>query len=290
MNHRLNMDQPRIEKDVFPGLMLSPFHYACFTRFIGHCEDQAFLSHNCFQIILGLSGCLHFELKNEKRTIDCKTGKVFILSPGVLHNWISEPGAICENFMFFCDGFTQDDSDLGRILNLKKRDIVLCFDLKRQEYDFYVRQFRELIRRHDHCNVNVMHGLLYAFCGIICRRAMTIYGNLDEGDLHPALSRAVDLLKRDFRKRITLQQLSKSCCLGPSRLSELFRMRFGMSPMQYLLELRAEKAVQLLSYSNMNISEISEFLGFQTVQYFSRFLKKQTGSCPKEVLKNRKIV
>ena len=135
------MDQPRIEKDVFPELMLTPFHYACFTRYIGHCEDQAFLSHNCFQIVLGLSGTLHFELKDEKRTITCGPGKVFVLSPGVLHNWISERDGVCENFMFFCDGFTADDSDLGRILNLKKRDIVLCFDLKRQEYDFYAGSF-----------------------------------------------------------------------------------------------------------------------------------------------------
>ncbi len=284
------MDQARIEKDIFPELMLAPFHYACFTRYIGHCEDRTFLSHNCFQIVLGLSGTLHFELKEEKRTIDCGPEKVFILSPGVLHNWISEPNAVCEIFMFFCDGFTADDSDLGRILSLKNRDIVLCFDLKRQEYNFYIRQFRELIRTHDHCNVNIMHGLLYGFCGVICRKAMTICTTLDEGEVHPSLGRAVDLIKQNFRKRFTLHQLSKSCGLGPSRLSELFRKRFGMSPMQYLLELRTEKATQLLSYSNMNISEISEFLGFQTVQYFSRFFKKQTGSCPKKILKNRKIV
>jgi len=272
----------QIEKDIFPGLMLAPFHYACFTRFIGYSEDQAYLSHHCFQIILGLSGTLHFELAEGKRPLASRAGTVFVLSPGIRHNWHAEPDGFCENFMFFCDGFAETDSDLGRIFNFKHTDLVWLFNLVPESYAFYITQFRELIAKTDQCQANIMHGLLYAFCGMICRQAGHLYDQVDGVKAHPALSRAVDLLTHDYRESLTLEQLSRQCGLGTSRLSELFRQKFGVSPIQYRNELRVKKAMQLLRYSDMNITQIAEFLGFHSIYYFSRSFKKHTGCNPSE--------
>ena len=287
---RNSVETLQIEKDVFPGLMLAPFHYACFARYPARCGEGFFGSHNWFQIVLGLSGVMNFRLEAEKRTICCAPGDVCILSPGIRHNWRAGSDSTCENFMFFCNGFQDDDSDLGRVLNMKNTALALNIPLPPEEYMFYVGQFRELVRSHDRCGANIMHGLLYAFCGTVCRRALKCYDDLEDGGLHPALNRALELMRRNYRNPVTLRRLAEDSGLGPSRLSELFRRKFGLPPMAYLLKLRTDKAVQLLNYSDMNVSQIAEFLGFRSVQYFSRFLKKQTGSTPCDFLKNRKIV
>lgn len=173
------METARIDKEIFSELMMPPFHFARFTTFTGYSEDRTYTVHNGFQVIIGISGVLHFELEGEKRFIAQRAGSVFVLSPGIRHRWHSEAGNVCENFMFFCDGFTEADSDLGSILNVKKRpDIIWHFDLEPEMYDFYLKNFRDLIRHHDCCSANIMHGLLYAFCGMICRRANQIYAPL----------------------------------------------------------------------------------------------------------------
>jgi len=276
------MAQGRIEKDIFPDLMLAPFHYACFTRFIGACADPALLRHPCFQIVVGLAGTLHFELADDRRTLTSQAGTVCVLSPGIRHNWHSGPNGCCENFMFFCDGFAETDSELGRVFNFKHTDLVWLFNLAPKFSAFYIGQFRELIAHHDCYQANIMHGLLYAFCGTICRQAGHLYGQLDGTENHPALGRAVDLMKHDYRESLTLEQLSRQCGLGTSRLSELFRQKFGMSPIQYRNELRVKKAMQLLRYSDMNITQIAEYLGFHSLHYFSRFFKQQTGRSPSD--------
>jgi len=273
----------RIEKDIFPGVMLAPFHYACFTRFIGYSEECTYTVHNSFQIILGLSGTLHFEIEKEKAVISQHAGSVFVLSPGIRHRWHSEAGKNCENFMFFCDGFDSNDSTLGNILNAKLPEIVWLFNLKLPVYDYYIEKFRHLVLHPYLCNVNVMHGLLYAFCGTICYHASQIYGSLERKEMHPAITKAMDIIRQNYRNRLTLAQLSKHCGLGPSRLSELFNKAFGVSPIQYINELRLKKASQLLKYSDMNVSEISDYLGFSSVHYFSRFFKKNTGQNPSEL-------
>ncbi|MFZ2654878.1 MAG: AraC family transcriptional regulator [Victivallales bacterium] len=277
----------RIDKEIFPGLMISPFHYACFTKFTGYSEDRFYTVHNNFQVIIGLSGVLHFEIEGEKRSISQQAGSVFVLSPGIRHRWHSEAGKTCENFMFFCDGFTETDSDLGSIFNLNQPGIIWHFELEPEEYAFYIDNFRNLVRNHDCCNSNIMHGLLYAFCGMICRRANKIYAPLGQGKQHPSLTRAIKMINSNYREQITLNQLSLHCGLGPSRLSELFRHAFGMSPMQYVNDLRVKKARQLLGCSDMNVSQISEYLGFSSVHYFSRFFRSHTGMQPSSIASSK---
>lgn len=281
------MDIPRIDKEIFPGLMMPPFHYACFTTFTGYSEDRSYTVHNGFQVMLGLRGVLHFELEEDKRQIDHTAGSVFVLSPGIRHRWYSDHDAVCENFMFFCNGFTAADSALGEVFNITRPEIVWQFDLDPADYSFYVDRFRDLIRYHDRFNDNIMHGLLYAFCGLICRRATRLYRSIGDREQHPALTRALEMINRDYRGEISLERLSRHSGLGPSRLSELFQLRFGMSPIRYINELKIGKARQLLTYSDMNITEISDYLGFRSIHYFSRFFKCHTGVTPSSLLTSR---
>lgn len=281
------MDKARIEKDIFTGLMMPPFHYACFTRFIGYSEEKYYTVHNSFQVIIALSGTLHFELEGEKRSVKSNPGSLFVLSPGVRHRWHSEDGESCENFMFFCDGFTEDDSELGQIFNVNRQDLIWHFQLKAEAYTFYIDNFRELIQDHNSFNANIMHGLLYSFCGIICHHAKLLGIVEKHSKQHPALTKAVENIHRDYRKRVTLPNLSRDCSLSQSRLSELFNKAFGMSPIQYLTDLKIKKATQLLTYSDMNITQIAEYLGFSSVHYFSRFFKKHSNIKPSAIISKK---
>lgn len=76
-------------------------------------------------------------------------------------------------------------------------------------------------------------------------------------------------------------------------LRKLFKKEVGMSPLEYLTDLRMKNAEQLLTMmwsSGYTISEIAQMCGFQDALYFSRVFKKHYGCAPsKFIQKNREI-
>lgn len=65
-------------------------------------------------------------------------------------------------------------------------------------------------------------------------------------------------------------------------LSHLFKKETGITFSAYVTKLRIEKAKELLRQGDKKIYEISEMVGYQTVQYFSKVFKRETGKTPGE--------
>lgn len=79
--------------------------------------------------------------------------------------------------------------------------------------------------------------------------------------------------------------------IGMSRSSLYSKLKVitGMGVNDYINKLRMEKALSLISTTDMTITEIAENLGFSTLRYFSTSFKQYTGKTPsayKEELKN----
>ena len=65
-----------------------------------------------------------------------------------------------------------------------------------------------------------------------------------------------------------------------SSLQRAFARQFEMSPMQYVIGLRMDKAFRLLSENRLSVKEISSLCGFSDEKYFSRAFKKHYGYPP----------
>jgi len=98
-----------------------------------------------------------------------------------------------------------------------------------------------------------------------------------------SLSRCVNYIERNIDKEITLEKISRNSYLGISRVSQLFRKGLGMSPMQYVAKRKAEVAERMLAEGNASVNEVASTLGFNSVSYFSRFFKRQTGKLPSTI-------
>jgi AraC-like DNA-binding protein len=72
---------------------------------------------------------------------------------------------------------------------------------------------------------------------------------------------------------------------------EWFRKTFkevlGISPGQYLLNLKIEKTGQMLQETSLTIAEITAKAGFESEFYFSRIFKKKMGCTPSEYRKKK---
>ena len=83
--------------------------------------------------------------------------------------------------------------------------------------------------------------------------------------------------------RIDWEALSLGLGVSYSSLRQTFSRMIGISPGQYHLFLRQRQAVALLKNSDLPIKSISETLGFDSIYYFSRFIKQKTGSSPRAI-------
>lgn len=87
---------------------------------------------------------------------------------------------------------------------------------------------------------------------------------------------------------ISLNSVAAGVGMSPSYFSSIFSREMGKTFVEYLTEIRMEKAKELLVCSSMKSSEIGYEVGYKDPHYFSYIFKKTLGCSPKEYRSNRK--
>ena len=96
----------------------------------------------------------------------------------------------------------------------------------------------------------------------------------------------IGYINSHFTERLSIPQLAKRCALSETVYRRKFRQLTGLSPVQYINQLKIEKACQLLQSGDISHQQISEFLNFYSVSYFYRVFKAVTGQTPGDYRKN----
>ena len=86
-----------------------------------------------------------------------------------------------------------------------------------------------------------------------------------------------DYMDAHFSEQISVESVGEAFNRTPNYISSKFKREVGKSFTDYLIELRIQKAVSMLKYSDIPISEIAEKVGFSSYAYFSRTFRKHTG-------------
>lgn len=94
------------------------------------------------------------------------------------------------------------------------------------------------------------------------------------------IHKAMFLLRESLEKPVDMQKLIYELPMGYSKFRKMFKVITGHSPHQYHLNLRINKAKELLQTTELNINEIAYQTGFESEFYFSRFFKKKIGLSP----------
>jgi AraC-like DNA-binding protein len=105
--------------------------------------------------------------------------------------------------------------------------------------------------------------------------------------LHPAVTRACELIEGRPEDRWRLDELASLCGVSVAHLVSLFRRDLGQPPRQYLLRRRVERAEELLRSSGRSITDVAHELGFASSQHFAKVFKKIRGRSPSRVADRR---
>ena len=89
-------------------------------------------------------------------------------------------------------------------------------------------------------------------------------------------------IEEHFDKDISLDDVSRVVNISPYYFSKVFKEASGLNFIEYLTNIRIEKAKNLLENSNLSIKEICVSCGYTDPNYFSRSFKKNVGVTPTE--------
>ncbi|MDX2272795.1 MAG: AraC family transcriptional regulator [Cyanobacteriota bacterium] len=95
------------------------------------------------------------------------------------------------------------------------------------------------------------------------------------------LRAAIDLAQTQLGNELTLDQLASAVNISPFRFTRLFKNTTGVSPHQFILRLRLERAKRLLLMRQLSLMEIAQAVGFFDQAHFTNTFRRAFGMTPK---------
>jgi AraC-like DNA-binding protein len=82
---------------------------------------------------------------------------------------------------------------------------------------------------------------------------------------------------------LSLAELASVINISPTYFASLFKQATGISPHQYVIQQRVERAKLMLSRTNLTIADIALKVGFSSQSHLTQQFKRVTGLTPKQV-------
>ena len=126
---------------------------------------------------------------------------------------------------------------------------------------------------------------------LLYKRVMESYTRLVEemskgkGEL---IDKILKYLENNYEKQLSLQVVANEFQISGTYLSQYFKKCTGTNFVTYIRDIRIEKAKEILKNENINVSEVAQRTGFDTVNTFIRVFKMLTGVTPGEYKNNIK--
>jgi AraC-like DNA-binding protein len=96
-------------------------------------------------------------------------------------------------------------------------------------------------------------------------------------DSQEKIIQAQQYMQVNISEPVTIKQLSKIVGMNECYLKKGFKELTGKTINEYFQEIRLEQALLLLKSKRMNVTEVSDYLGFASISHFSAVIKKYTG-------------
>lgn len=100
-----------------------------------------------------------------------------------------------------------------------------------------------------------------------------------------AIHRLGHFLQQHYCDTLDVHSLARMCFMSKSKLSDLFRSIYGTTIIEFIKDLRIERAKDLLINSTCTIKEISNIVGYAQQSSFTYVFKQKVGISPREYRK-----
>ena len=97
-----------------------------------------------------------------------------------------------------------------------------------------------------------------------------------------SVARAQHYMEQHYFENITVSKLASLGCVSVSCFNRRFKKETGITPIEYLIEIRLERAKTMLKRKNISVTEIAMRCGFGSSAHFSTCFQSRMGISPTE--------
>ena len=233
-------------------------------------------THPFTELFYVVDGKGEFNIQGQRFPV--KPNDFVIINPQVEHTELSSPDEPLEYIVLGINGLS-----FSNLTPVSEGGHPFSFFNLRDEQKDILRYLNAMVQEATSQSMSyelVCHNLLEILLIKILRHQ---HFDLEVGKQSKAtkdISFIKHYLETYYHESIQLEDLASMTHLSRCYISHSFKKEIGMSPMEYLIDIRIKESKILLRTTNYSISQVADIVGFTTPTYFSKQFRKSTGISP----------
>ncbi len=256
--------------------------------------------HETFEMVYIKSGSGVFEIGEQNVSVG--SNDIVIIKPNQSHKLSVDSEDGCDFIVMYFKFMDQTEHtlsevSLGDFINfVSGRESGAFIKLKvSQKNDIIVLLNRILKEQtNDQLGSDLLNYLMLMELFVLLSRALKAEWENSIKNKSPKIKElmqsAIQFVHNNFEREISITDIAKYVFLSPSYFTRAFKENTGLSPMQYLLNIRIKRACELLRETDHKVGEIALSVGFSNQQRFNDMFKKQTNMTPMQYRNSSKNI
>lgn len=237
--------------------------------------------HTSAEIMLVLEGRVKMLIGTIYR--ECEKGDIVFIPPSVVHEVTSLTedaaiqGIVFEFSLMNIEELQLDFSELFR----RKQGIQYVLGCQDEGYEEVYGCFNKCVTTYGSFSAGSRLQIVANLLLIISR--LIRFFQLEESSHdknYKKLRPVLDYVEKHYTEKIQISQLGDIIHVCDDRLIRLFKEVTGETPIEYIMNLRIEAGIKLLSTTELSIADIAEKTGFGSDTYMTRVFKQKLNTTP----------
>ncbi|MFW5435742.1 AraC family transcriptional regulator [Paenibacillus apiarius] len=217
---------------------------------------------------------------------DCyrvERGKGFILAPGMRLSIMQDGEATLEYYRVAFEilrTFGAEGGELHSVSNKEAPAFPCAGEVELYPFSWYIDLLESIYRfRYESDERGSLQNFV-RFQELVAHIVGNNVAAADRTDTRSAVALSIERLRHRFREQMTVDQMAAEAKVGRWQYTRLFKELTGSIPLDYLNELRMNRAKELLLSTEERLHDIAISVGFSNEYYFNRRFTRTVGITP----------
>lgn len=252
-------------------------------------DENNYHAHEFIELVIILRGEGNFVINGEKHSV--KEGDIILLNPGTYHKSLVGTGSAqgaTECYVAFTD-VDFKGCERGYLPLFEGKNLIMAMpEGLRQDIFRLCGAIEKEYQTHETGRYFMLKAYLIQ---VLCLIQREEHEEREEVEQKGYIFRSVNkkyvvrkikkYLDEHYREKVSLDQIAANMYLSPVYISKLFKHETGDTPINYLIDLRMEKARELIEQdSAASIQAVALAVGYEDAYHFSKLFKKHYGMSP----------
>lgn len=251
-------------------------------------DEEAYHSHDHLEIAFILSGCGRYRIGG--KLYDVEEGDLLILNPHVPHQGLvkDKENPATEFFVgaaeLWLQGYEENTLPIpeeGPILHtqgeMRQKLFRLCISMEAEKSAGWEGRYFMM-------KTYMMQMILLVLKNRMEPVEITEGRSFESVNKKYVVEQILDYFEDHYAEKISLDRIADNMYLSPFYISRIFKSEVGDTPIRHLINIRLEKAMELLqSGFSGSIQEAAARVGYEDAYHFSKLFKKRYGYPPSQV-------